>query len=263
MRKDQTSPLVGAQGGRQGVWLPSLRVPQESRLGTRSSMSAWLGPCRADMMATPEWQAVKDELLQRLKQEVTQRGISHLSALSEEEKLLLLLQVQPTVMAGSAYKVLLQATSRLVGRHLLDVANDELVAGSADDGSKAARIVDIAAAGAAALLVQRPQAKAACGPLLNSPHIPQKLRLELWQSWLERPLIAAHFVENAPSRSLSIQYQLVAQTTSAVLNGDVSDQGKEPDDMPLGPTPSVAAALAAQVSNQLLAYYGFIFPLAN
>ena len=53
----------------------------------------WLSACRTEITATPEWEHVKGELLRRLQAEVETRGIEHLSALSEEEKLQLLLQV--------------------------------------------------------------------------------------------------------------------------------------------------------------------------
>ena len=89
--------------------------------------------------------------------------MSHLSQLSEEEKLLLLLQVQPGIMAEQGYKNLLYTSSKLVGRHLLDDVNRTFDGGrqqhpagqgppAQEAAPKSTMIVERASAGAASLL---------------------------------------------------------------------------------------------------------------
>ena len=216
----------------------------------------WLHSCRSDILNSQDWQVVKHELLRRLASEVEARGVGHLSALSEQEKMLLLLQVQPSIMAEPFYKNLLATTSKLVGRHLLDDVNRTYDGGRRQhpEGSsppvheaapKATMIVDQASTGAASLLARWPSTKAACGPLINSAHVPDKLRRGLWRAWLGRPLVSAHFRANPPSKTLSMQYQLVSQTTAAVLGGTNSNATIEVVRLPMGPTPTVAVALAS------------------
>ena len=206
----------------------------------------WLQMCKNEILGSHEWSTVKEDLLERLKHEVEKSGIDHLSSLSEEEKIVLLLKVQPAVMQARSYKLLLGVTSKMVGSHLLDDVNrsggQALSEPAPNVAPKASQIVDRAAAGAAYLLEKWPQTKAACGNLVNSEHMPHQLRRELWRAWLSRPLVASHYDANPPSHSLSMQHQLVSQTSAAVLRGvepDLNDDGAD-----LGPTAGVATALA-------------------
>lgn len=209
--------------------------------------------CKSEILGSHEWNTVKDDLLDRLKREVEKSGIDHLSSLSEDEKIVLLLQVQPAVMQARSYKALLGVTSKMVGSHLLDDVNrsgDQALAESSPNvAPKASQIVDRAAAGAAYLLEKWPQTKAACGNLVNSEHMPHQLRRELWRAWLSRPLVASHYESNPPSHSLSMQHQLVSQTSAAVMRGVEPEPGSGDDDgahLRVGPTPGVAIALAEQ-----------------
>ena len=217
-----------------------------------AELPRWLQSCKNEILGSNEWNTVKEDLLARLKHEVEQSGIDHLSSLSEEEKIVLLLQVQPAVMQARSYKALLTVTSKMVGSHLLDDVNrsDDQAqsAQAANVAPKASKIVDRAAAGAAYLLEKWPQTKAACGNLVNSEHMPQQLRRELWRAWLARPLVAAHYEANPPSRSLSMQHQLVSQTSAAVLRGVEPDlsAGDDGAHLRVGPTPGVATALVEQ-----------------
>eukprot|EP01043_Picozoa_sp_COSAG02_P027580 COSAG02_NODE_1634_length_11565_cov_4.754666_10_plen_301_part_00 len=213
----------------------------------------WLQMCKNEILGSHEWNTVKEDLLARLKLEVEKRGIDHLSSLPEDEKIVLLLQVQPAVMQARSYKSLLGVTSKMVGSHLLDDVNrGEGQAPSEPTPNvapKASQIVDRAAAGAAYLLEKWPQTKAACGNLVNSEHMPHQLRRELWRAWLSRPLVASHYSANPPSHSLSMQHQLVSQTSAAVLRGiepDTSTGDEDVAHLRVGPTPGVATALAEQ-----------------
>lgn len=217
-----------------------------------ADLPRWLQSCKMEILGSNEWNTVKEDLLARLKDEVERSGIAHLSSLSEEEKTVLLLQVQPAVMQARSYKALLGVTSKMVGSHLLDDVNQSEeqagAAGAAPSAPKASLIVDRAAAGAAYLLNKWPQTKAACGNLVNSEHMPPQLRRELWRAWLSRPLVASHYESNPPSRSLSMQHQLVSQTSAAVLRGVEPDLSAGDDGayLRVGPTPGVATALATE-----------------
>ncbi len=213
----------------------------------------WLQNCKNEILGSHEWNTVKEDLLTRLKIEVENRGIAHLSSLPEDEKLVLLLQVQPAVMQGRSYKSLLGVTSKMVGSHLLDDVNrsesQALSEPTPNAAPKASQIVDRAAAGAAYLLEKWPQTKAACGNLVNSEYMPHQLRRELWRAWLARPLVASNYSTNPPSHSLSMQHQLVSQTSAAVLRGiepDLSSLDADEAHLRVGPTPGVATALAEQ-----------------
>jgi len=215
-----------------------------------AELPRWLNACKMEILGSGEWNTVKQELLARLASEVKSRGIDHLSSLSEEEKQVLMLQVQPAIMKAGSYKQLLGVTSKMVGAHLLDDVNrkgDE-PARPENSAPKSSMIVDRAAAGAAYLLEKWPQTKAACGLLVNSEHMPPQLRQELWRAWLSRPLVATHYQSNPPSQSLSMQHQLISSTCATVLRGVEPDlsAGDDGAHMRVGPTPGVASAVAAQ-----------------